>query len=211
MRRLQAAIADRQVRAPFSGVLGLRRVSVGAYVQPATVITTLDDLAVVKLDFTIPETWLASVRRGMKVRARSDALPDAEFTGTVSMIATRLDPTTRSATVRARIERLQRSGEIVGFTVVLKGDAARDPVRGLMMLAIEGRGTDRILRQLGGLPQVRALHSTNGRWDLIVEIGTDTLLRWYVLHVLMLPFVIVIFMAIHFWRVRKDGGISGPL
>ena len=42
-------------------------------------------------------------------------------------------------------------------------------------------------------------------------IGTNTLLRWYVLHVLMLPFVIVIFMAIHFWRVRKDGGISGPL
>ncbi len=44
-----------------------------------------------------------------------------------------------------------------------------------------------------------------------VEIGTDTLLRWYVLHVLMLPFVLVIFLAIHFWRVRKDGGISGPL
>ena len=44
-----------------------------------------------------------------------------------------------------------------------------------------------------------------------VEIGDNTLLRWYVLHVLMLPFVIVIFMAVHFWRVRKDGGISGPL
>ena len=44
-----------------------------------------------------------------------------------------------------------------------------------------------------------------------VEIGSETLLRWYVLHVLMLPFVIVIFMAIHFWRVRKDGGICGPL
>src|SRR5581483_7022056 len=44
-----------------------------------------------------------------------------------------------------------------------------------------------------------------------VEIGAPTLLRWYVLHVLMFPFVIVIFMAIHFWRVRKDGGISGPL
>jgi quinol-cytochrome oxidoreductase complex cytochrome b subunit len=43
------------------------------------------------------------------------------------------------------------------------------------------------------------------------EIGPETLLRWYVLHVLMLPFVIVIFMAIHFWRVRKDGGLSGPL
>jgi hypothetical protein len=44
-----------------------------------------------------------------------------------------------------------------------------------------------------------------------VEIGSETLLRWYVLHVIMLPFVIIIFMAIHFWRVRKDGGISGPL
>src|SRR5918996_1313471 len=43
------------------------------------------------------------------------------------------------------------------------------------------------------------------------EIGTDTLLRWYVLHVLLLPFVLVVFLAIHFWRVRKDGGISGPL
>jgi quinol-cytochrome oxidoreductase complex cytochrome b subunit len=42
-------------------------------------------------------------------------------------------------------------------------------------------------------------------------ISSATLLRWYVLHVLMFPFVIVIFMAVHFWRVRKDGGISGPL
>jgi len=43
------------------------------------------------------------------------------------------------------------------------------------------------------------------------EISNDTLLRWYTLHVLLLPFVIVIFMAVHFWRVRKDGGLSGPL
>jgi quinol-cytochrome oxidoreductase complex cytochrome b subunit len=44
-----------------------------------------------------------------------------------------------------------------------------------------------------------------------VEISGETLLRWYVLHVLLFPFIIVIFMAIHFWRVRKDGGVSGPL
>ncbi len=44
-----------------------------------------------------------------------------------------------------------------------------------------------------------------------VEIGPNTLLRWYVLHVLALPFVLVIFLAVHFWRIRKDGGISGPL
>ncbi len=78
-------------------------------------------------------------------------------------------------TVRARFERLRDAGVIVGFTVVLKGDAARDPVRGLMMLGIEGRGTDRIIRQLNGLSQVRACHTTNGRWDVIVEIGTSTL------------------------------------
>ena len=78
-------------------------------------------------------------------------------------------------TVRGRIDRLRRSGEIVGFTAVLKADAARDPVRGLMMLGIEGRGTDRILRQLNSLPAVRAIHTTNGRWDVIVELGTETL------------------------------------
>ncbi|SLN14658.1 Regulatory protein AsnC [Roseovarius litorisediminis] len=78
-------------------------------------------------------------------------------------------------TVRGRIERLRRSGDIVGFTVVLKGDAAFDPVRGLMMLGIEGRGTDRVIRQLNGLSAVRATHTTNGRWDVIVEIGTTTL------------------------------------
>ena len=44
-----------------------------------------------------------------------------------------------------------------------------------------------------------------------IQVGGSTLLRFYVLHVLALPFIIVIFMAVHFWRVRKDGGISGPL
>ncbi len=78
-------------------------------------------------------------------------------------------------TVRSRIERLQQREEIVGFTVVLKTDVMRDPVRGLMMIGIEGRGANRITRQLQGLPEVRAIHSTNGRWDLIVELGTGTL------------------------------------
>ena len=78
-------------------------------------------------------------------------------------------------TVRTRIEKLQKRGDIVGFSVVLREDTLRDPVRGLMMIAIEGRGTERILRQLQGMSAVRELHSTNGRWDVIAEIGTDTL------------------------------------
>ena len=44
-----------------------------------------------------------------------------------------------------------------------------------------------------------------------IQVTANTLLRWYVLHVLFFPFIIVVFMAIHFWRVRKDGGLSGPL
>ncbi|MGI1663458.1 Lrp/AsnC family transcriptional regulator [Palleronia sp. KMU-117] len=78
-------------------------------------------------------------------------------------------------TVRARIERLQRDGQIVGFTVLTKADVATAAVRGLMMIGIEGRGATRIIRQLQGLPEVRAIHSTNGRWDLIVQIETATL------------------------------------
>lgn len=77
-------------------------------------------------------------------------------------------------TVRQRIERLQTKGEILGYTVVLKSQQ-RDPIRAFMMIGIEGRGIDRIVRQLGGIPAVRNIHTTNGRWDLIVELGTDTL------------------------------------
>ena len=78
-------------------------------------------------------------------------------------------------TVRGRIERLRQKGEIVGFTVVMRQDTLSDPVRGLMMIGIEGRGTDKIIRQLNGMPELSAVHSTNGRWDVIVEVGTDTL------------------------------------
>ncbi len=79
------------------------------------------------------------------------------------------------ATVTARMERLVARGEIQGFTVITRGDLTASPVRGLMMIAIEGRGTERIIARLSGLPEVTAVHSTNGRWDLIAEIGTRTL------------------------------------
>ena len=94
----------------------------------------------------------------------------------LSELALRLDLS--RTTVRSRIEKLQARGDIVGFTEVLKADTARDPVRGLMMIGIEGRGTERSIRQLQGMVEVRAVHSTNGRWDVIVEIGTETLERF---------------------------------
>ena len=79
------------------------------------------------------------------------------------------------ATVRARIERLVEKGEIAGFTVLTRSDVSAAPVRGLMLIGIEGRGAERITARLVGLAQVQAVHSTNGRWDLIAEIGARTL------------------------------------
>jgi len=79
------------------------------------------------------------------------------------------------ATVRSRIERLVASGEIAGFTVLTRADVTAAPVRGLTLIGIEGRGTERIIAHLQGMPAVQAVHSTNGRWDLIVELAADTL------------------------------------
>ncbi|MCL4104966.1 UNVERIFIED_CONTAM: hypothetical protein GTU68_018673 [Idotea baltica] len=79
------------------------------------------------------------------------------------------------ATIRSRMEKLETRGDIVGYSVVMREDVQTSAVRGLMMLRIEGRGTERIMRRLSGFPQVQAVHSTNGTWDLVIEIGTDTL------------------------------------
>ena len=78
-------------------------------------------------------------------------------------------------TVRARMERLAERGEIAGFTVLTRGDVTAAPVRALMMVGIEGRGAERIMARLSGFPAVLAIHTTNGKWDLIVELGTQTL------------------------------------
>lgn len=78
-------------------------------------------------------------------------------------------------TVRARMERLMDRGEIAGFTVLTRGDVTAAPVRGLMMIGIEGRGGERVMARLQGIPAVMAVHSTNGKWDLIAELSTQTL------------------------------------
>jgi DNA-binding Lrp family transcriptional regulator len=79
------------------------------------------------------------------------------------------------ATVRARMGRLERSGDILGYTVILRSDAIAMPVRGIMAIEVEGRAADRIVDALGGFPEISAIHTTNGRWDLIVELGANSL------------------------------------
>jgi len=97
----RARVSDTVIRAPFAGRVGLRRVSVGSLISPGTVITTLDDTSTIKLDFTVPETFLPVVKPGLEIAARSVAYPDASFAGKVSSVDSRVDPATRSVTVRA--------------------------------------------------------------------------------------------------------------
>src|SRR5690606_1071275 len=100
----RSRLNDSIIKAPFSGRVGLRNVSLGSLVQPGTVITTLDDLSVMKLDFAVPEVFLATLAPGQEVGARSVAYPDEVFRGRVSSIGTRVDTTTRSVPVRALID-----------------------------------------------------------------------------------------------------------
>ena len=79
------------------------------------------------------------------------------------------------ATVRARIERMEHRRDIVGYTVILRADAVSMPVRGIMLIEVEGRAADRVVDMLGGSPEVTAIHTTNGKWDLLVELGAQSL------------------------------------
>jgi membrane fusion protein (multidrug efflux system) len=99
----RAKLSHTRVRAPFSGRIGLRRVSPGSFVNTDTVITTLDDVSVIKLDFSVPETFVNVVRQGMTINAHSLVFPDRDFNGTVASIDTRLDPVSRAVEVRAVI------------------------------------------------------------------------------------------------------------
>jgi membrane fusion protein (multidrug efflux system) len=99
----QSRLADTVIRAPFEGRTGLRRVSVGSLVAPGTVITTLDDMRVIKLDFSVPEAFIAVLVEGLPLSAHSVAFPNREFSGTVVSIDSRVDPTSRSVTARAEL------------------------------------------------------------------------------------------------------------
>jgi len=122
--RLEAIIArldDRLIRAPFSGVLGFRNVSPGTLLSPNIVVTTLDDIGIIKLDFSVPELYLAALSKGQEVIATSPAYPDRQFVGEVRTIDSRVDPVTRSITIRAHLannDRLLRPGMLLTVNLI---------------------------------------------------------------------------------------------
>lgn len=78
-------------------------------------------------------------------------------------------------TVQNRIDRLVAQRIVLGFTVRTTPEAEPQRVRAMMMISVDGDRSDAILNALRGYPQVRALHTTNGRWDIVAELGTDSL------------------------------------
>lgn len=98
---IRSRVADRVIVAPFDGVLGLRQVSPGTMVRPGDVMTTIDDLSRIKVDFEVPSVFLNDMRPGLPVEGRVDAFGDRVFSGQVGMVGTQVNPATRTVTVRA--------------------------------------------------------------------------------------------------------------
>jgi membrane fusion protein (multidrug efflux system) len=99
----RAAIGDRMIRAPFSGYTSLRTISAGMVVTTGTPLVTISDLSRIKLDFTVPETRLQSLRVGQPIEALAAAFPGAPFTGTITSIDPVIDPSSRAVLVRATL------------------------------------------------------------------------------------------------------------
>ncbi len=105
----ESRLADRLIKAPFAGIVGLRNISLGALVEPGEPITTLDDDSTMKLDFAIPSVHLSSVQPGITVTARSRAYGERQFQGDVRSIDSRVDPVTRSVLIRATLPNADRA------------------------------------------------------------------------------------------------------
>ncbi|NCT41459.1 MAG: efflux RND transporter periplasmic adaptor subunit [Alphaproteobacteria bacterium] len=100
----QARINQRIIKAPYDGVLGLRNISVGALAQPGSMITTIDDVTVMKLDFSVPEVFLSTLKPGVIIEATTQAYPEDVFKGEIANVDSRIDPVTRSIEARAIID-----------------------------------------------------------------------------------------------------------
>lgn len=121
IKEIEARISNRTLAAPFDGVLGVRRLSVGALVQPGDLITTLDQIDPIKLDFNVPEIYLSQLKPGLEITALSDALPDHAFKGIVETVNSRIDPVTHAVLLRAMIaneEGLIKPGLLLKITLL---------------------------------------------------------------------------------------------
>ena len=121
----RAKLAQKEIHAPFAGVLGIRQVNLGQYLAPGTSIVTLQSLDPINIDFSLPEQQVGSVQAGFKIHVRVDSFPDDEFEGTVLAIEPRVDESTRSFKIRARMQNpglKLRAGQFGRVRLTLPGE-----------------------------------------------------------------------------------------
>lgn len=183
----RARVSDTVIRAPFSGRVGLRRVSVGSLIEPGNVITTLDDVSTIKLDFTVPETVVASMKPGLNLEARSVAYPGQVFTGRVASVDSRVDPQTRSVTVRAAVpndEGRLKPGMFLNVTlargeadVLVVPEESLVPEQGDVYVYVVNDGTVAKRKVQTGQRRVGSVQVTAGLepGELVVTEGTQKL------------------------------------
>ncbi|MES2441913.1 MAG: efflux RND transporter periplasmic adaptor subunit [Pseudomonadota bacterium] len=135
----RASIADRVIRAPFSGWVSLRNISAGAVVTAGTEIAQISDISKIKLDFAVPETLLSQISPGQTIDARAAAWPDQPFRGVIATIDPVLNPQTRAVTVRAILangDRKLKPGMLLTVTI----EAAARTSLAVPELAVVGEG-----------------------------------------------------------------------
>ena len=134
-------LSKREVRAPFSGRLGMRNISVGALVEPGDPIVTLDDITTIKLDFQVPERNLAHLQPSQEVTAETDAYPGRIFFGRVAAIGSRIDAVTRAVSVRALIDNADEALKPGMFLLVELGVSIRHQAVIIPEEAVVANGT----------------------------------------------------------------------
>lgn len=123
LRLAEAQLAKTVIKAPFSGILGLRWVSIGEYLQPGKAIVNLDDIDPIKVDFRVPEVFAYQLKTGQKIKMSVDAVPGETFTGVVYAIDPQVDVNGRSVLLRAKVAQHDgplRPGMFARVTLVLE-------------------------------------------------------------------------------------------
>lgn len=140
----RAAIGDRMIRAPFSGYTSLRTISAGMVVNTGTPLVTISDLSRIKLDFTVPETRLQSLRVGQPIAAVAAAFPGEPFNGTITSIDPVIDPSSRAVLVRAT---LPNPGARIkpGMLMTVRVSSQERQANAVPELAVTGRGDARFV------------------------------------------------------------------
>ncbi len=163
------ALEDRSLRAPFGGVVGLTNLVEGQLIDTATPIATLDDLSVIEVDFSVPETLLTRLQPSQRVELTSAAWPGRVFGGEISRIDSRVDSTTRSLALRAEIandDRALAGGMFLQVRLVL--DERQRPAIPENALTVEG---DRVLVMVADDNTARQVEIVTGQQqDGLVEV-----------------------------------------